>query len=262
MADQLKKLFYNKKFIDSADGSSIAEWKIAPWKVFGLILSLSVAMILLYAFAFTKDTVSFLSNVLFYTIVLLITIAGIWLLGNKLLSLKQRLTYFLIAFALIWLLYWVLSIVFGYVHLINFYIGGYALWVIITLLAFLGAKRIDGQIDRNDILFSLLVLAVFIGANVPMTTNGTTSDFTISHITEFNELEAIPITVTYGDIPSAHYAQVKWTNNSVTENVNIGYDTVSNHTSTRTFTFTSSHSAGFLENIDGIITKILTLVKF
>lgn len=197
MPGQLKKLFYNKRLIDSPDGTTLAEWKIAPWKVFAVFITLAVAMIILYAFLFTKDTQNFLGNVIFYAIVIILVIAAVWILGNKAIAAKQRITYFLIAFILLWVMYWVLSVVFSYAGLMDFYLGGYALWVILSLLAFMGAKRIDNNIDKNDVLFALLVFLVFVGANIPMTTAGT-----------------------------------------------------------------PPHAAGFLENIDGIITKILSVVKF
>ena len=258
---QIRKLFYNKQFVDKGGGQTIAEWKIAPWKVFAFFISLAVAMILIYAFFFTKDTQNFLGNVLFYSIVLVLSIAAIWLVGNKAISMKQRLTYFIIAFILIWLMYWVFSVIFGYTGLMKFYMGGYILWVIISIMAFMGAKRIDNHLDRNDVLFSLLVLAVFIGANIPMTSTATSDTFTLENISSFTEIDHQPAMVTYGDIPSQHYASVVCRVNNVTETVTIGFDAVQNQTATRTFTYSESRSAGFLENIDGIITKMLSVVK-
>jgi hypothetical protein len=261
MSQQIKKLFYNKNYIDSPDGTKIADWKIAPWKVFTFFITLAVAMILIYAFFFTKDTQNFLGSVLFYSILLILTVAAIWLIGSKAVSMKQRLTYFLIMFIVLWLSYWILSLLFDYTHLLKFYMGGYILWIILSVMAFMGAKLIIDikQVERAHVLFVFLVLAVFIGANIPMTSTGTTDTYTLTHITAFNEL-SLPSHVSYGDIPSQHYAQVIFTNDNVTENVNIGYDTMSNGT-TRTFTYSTSHSTGFLENVDGIISKILSVIK-
>jgi len=174
MAQQLKKLFYNKQFVDKPDGTTLAEWKISPWKIFAVLLSLVIAVIFIYGWFFTANKQDFYGNVLFYAIILAIAVLGIWIVGKKAWDFKQRVTYFLIAFILIWVFYWVLSLVFDYVKLggVTFHMGGTTLWVIISLLAFLGAKRIDSQIDRNDVFFALLVLVVIIGANIPMNANG------------------------------------------------------------------------------------------
>jgi len=172
MAQQLKKLFYNKQFVDKPDGTTLAEWKISPWKIFAVLLSLVIAVIFIYGWFFTANKQDFYGNVLLYAIILAITILGIWILGKKAWDFKQRVTYFLIAFILIWVFYWVLSLVFDYTGLMKFHMGGPALWTIISLLAFMGAKRIDSNIDRNDIFFGFLVLVILIGANIPMNATG------------------------------------------------------------------------------------------
>lgn len=172
MAGQLKKLFYNKRFIDSPDGNAIAEWKIAPWKVFGISLALIVLLIVVYGWFFTANKQDFFGNVIFYAIVIVLAIVGIWIAGKKAMDFKQRITYFLIAFILIWVFYWVLSLLFSYAGMLSFYMGGPALWTIISLLSFLGAKRIDGELDKNDIFFGCLVLLVILGANIPMNATG------------------------------------------------------------------------------------------
>jgi CDP-diglyceride synthetase len=172
MPGQLKKLFYNKTFVDNPDGATLAQWKISPWKIFALLLSLVIAVIFVYGWFFTSNKQDFYGNILFYAIILAIAILGIWIVGKKAWDFKQRVTYFLIAFILIWVFYWVLSLVFSYVHLMTFHMGGTTLWVIISLLAFLGAKRIDGSLDRNDVFFGFLVFLVCIGGNIPMNANG------------------------------------------------------------------------------------------
>lgn len=172
MAQQLKKLFYNKQFVDKPDGTTLAEWKISPWKIFAVLLSLVIAVIFIYGWFFTANKQDFYGNVVLYAIILAIAILGIWILGKKAWDFKQRVTYFLIAFILIWVFYWVLSLVFDYTGLMKFHMGGPALWTIISLLAFMGAKRIDSNIDRNDIFFGFLVLVILIGANIPMNATG------------------------------------------------------------------------------------------
>jgi hypothetical protein len=170
MAQQFKKLLYNKHFTDSG---GLAKWKLAPWKVFGIFLLLSIASILLYAFFFTKDPRATLGNVLFYAIILIIAILAIYLVGNKAWSVKNRIAYFLITFIVLWVVYFVMYLVFGYVG-IKFYIGGYALWTIIAILAGLGGSKylFDNEINRKDFIFAGLVFIVFLGANLPMNSTG------------------------------------------------------------------------------------------
>jgi len=172
MAQQLKKLFYNKQLVDKPDGTTLAEWKISPWKIFAVLLSLVIAVIFIYGWFFTANKQDFYGNVLFYAIVIVCVVLAIWIIGRKAWDFKQRVTYFLIAFILIWVFYWAMSLAFDYTHLMKFHMGGSTLWVIISLLAFMGAKRIDSQIDRNDVFFAFLVLVVIIGANIPMNATG------------------------------------------------------------------------------------------
>jgi len=175
MSQQLKKLLYNKSFVDAPEGGHIAEWKISPWKVFALFIVFLILAVFVYGWVFTEDRQNFFGNIVFYSIVLVLVIFGLWFAGKTAWSFKQRITYFLIAFILLWFLYWILAIAFdalGNPGGLDFHVGGSTLWVVLSLLAFIGAKRIDKHIDRNDMFFGLLVLAVFIGANIPMNDTG------------------------------------------------------------------------------------------
>jgi len=42
----------------------------------------------------------------------------------------------------------------------------------VAILAGLGAKRIDGNLDRHDVGFALLVFIILLGANIPLNQNG------------------------------------------------------------------------------------------
>ena len=172
MSKQLKKLVYDKHFIDTADGATIAEWKISPWKMALIFFGLVVASILVYAQFFTKDPQNFLGNVLFYAIILILAIVGIWLVGGKAWSIKNRIAYFLLTFIILWVVYFGMSLLFGYFGF-NFYIGGYALWAIISILAGWGSTKLfDKEINRMDVFFALVVFLVFVGANLPMNETG------------------------------------------------------------------------------------------
>lgn len=171
MANQLKKLLYSKRFTDSAEGK-IAEWKVSQWKAFFLFLALSVLSIIVYAFFFTKDPHAFLGNMMFYAIVLILAIVAIWLVGSKAWSLKNRIAYFLLTFIVLWVIYYVMSLVFGYLGL-KFYIGGYALWCVISILSGWGSTKLfDNELNRKDVFFILVVFLIFVGSNLPMNSTG------------------------------------------------------------------------------------------
>lgn len=170
MGQQLRKLLYNKQFVDSG---GLAKWKLSQWKVFGIFLSLSIVSILLYAFFFTKDPSATLGNVLFYAIVLILAILAIWIVGNKAWSVKNRIAYFILTFIVLWVVYFVMSLAFGYIGL-KFYIGGYILWIILSILSAWGSSGFlfDKEINRKDFIFLGVVVVVFLGANIPMTSTG------------------------------------------------------------------------------------------
>lgn len=172
MADQFKKLLYNKHFTDSPDGGHLAEWKISQWKAFFLFLALSILSIIVYAFFFTKDPHAFLGNAMFYVIVLILAIVALWLVGSKAWSLKNRIAYFLLTFIVLWVAYFAMSLVFGYLGL-KFFIGGYALWIIISILSFWGSNKLfDSEINRKDAFFILVCGLIFLGSNLPMNSTG------------------------------------------------------------------------------------------
>jgi len=165
---QWRKLFYTKHYSDQHG----VIWKISTWKVFFILIAIAVALIIIYGFFFTSDTGTFLGDILFYSIVLIIAVAILWLTATTAIKFKKIITGFFIAFILILAFYWVLSLVFGYTGLLEFHMGGYSLWVLISILSLMGARRIDGSLDKNDVGYGLLVLIVLIGANIPITETG------------------------------------------------------------------------------------------
>jgi len=165
---QWRKLFYTKHLSDQYG----VVWKISTWKVFFILIAIAVALIIIYAFLFTSDAGVFLGDILFYSIVIILAVAFLWLTANTAIKSKKIITGFFIAFILILVLYWVLSLVFGYFGWIEFHMGGYSLWVLISILALMGARRIDGSLDKNDVGYGLLVFIVLLGANIPITDTG------------------------------------------------------------------------------------------
>ena len=168
---QTKKLLYNKRFIDNGSGETIAEWKLSPLKVFGVLIAVAITLTVVYAYFFTENPGDFMGNLLFYSIIILVVIAILWITANTAMKAKSRIQGFLIAFILILVFYWALSVVFGHFNILTFHMEGYALWIIISALAFMGTKRLDGNLDRNDVFFGLLVFIVLVGANIPINNN-------------------------------------------------------------------------------------------
>lgn len=173
MPGQLKKLFYNKTFTDSPDGGSLAKWKMSPVKIIVLSIALAILSIILYAYFFTKDPQNFLGNMMFYAVVLIIAVLVLWIVGNKAWTLKNRIAYFLLTFIILWVAYFAMSLIFGYLGM-KFYIGGYALWSIIAVLSFWGSSGFlfDKEINRKDFIYLGVVAVVFLGANITMNSTG------------------------------------------------------------------------------------------
>jgi len=169
-----KKLLFDKKLTDIAPGQTIAQWKINPWKLFAIMIASAVFLIVIYGTFFIqpKGKGDFYGSIIFYVIVILVAIAIIWIVFMKALNFKKIIYGFFLGFILILVLYWILGAILGYFHLMKFQMGGYALWIMITILAGIGAKRIDGDLDKKDVGFGLLVFLVVIGANLPITAQG------------------------------------------------------------------------------------------
>lgn len=172
MKQHLKKLLYTKHFADSSEGETIAEWRLSPWKVFFALLAVMIFLIIFYAYVFTSDPKQFLGDVVFYSIIIVSAIAVLWAIGSTVIKGRRLISGFFIAFILILTFYWMLGAILSYFNILQFHMGGYALWVLMTILAGLGAKRIDGNLDRNDVGFGLLVFVIMIGANIPLNSNG------------------------------------------------------------------------------------------
>lgn len=173
MAEQFKKLLYNKHFVDSSDGGHLARWKISPAKIFIFFMALAILSVIIYAYVFTPNPQNTLGSAMFYAIIIILAIVALWLVGNKAWSLKNRIAYFLLTFIILWVVYFVMSLVFGYLGL-TFYMGGYALFAIIAILASLGSSGFlfDKEINRKDFIFFGVVVLIFLGSNLPMNSTG------------------------------------------------------------------------------------------
>lgn len=168
---QFKKLAFNKTFVDDGQGGSLAMWKLSPWKIFTIMIAIAIGLTIIYAYYYTPDPRDFMGTLIFYAIVIALVIAVIFFTAGSMGKFRGIATGFLIAFILILVVYWVSGLIFNYFFDLEFH-NGYTLWVVISALAYMGAKRIDGNLDRHDVLYGLLVFLVLLGANIPINNTG------------------------------------------------------------------------------------------
>jgi hypothetical protein len=168
----LKKIFYNKTYTDYGTGEKIAKWTLSPWKVFIFFLTIAFLFTIIYGYYFSGDPPSFFGNLLFYIIIIIIAIAIIYVLASTVSKFRKLFFGFVISLVLIFVVYWGVGLLFHYTGLIeNWHMGGYTLWILLVGLAGMGAKNIDGDLDKKDVFFGLLVLLVIIGVNIPFANN-------------------------------------------------------------------------------------------
>lgn len=168
MKGQLKKLFFDKRFVDTPGGEASAEWRLSPWKIFACLIAGFISLIVLYAFFATPEPSDFLGNMLFYAIVIVGAIAVLWIAGAAAYKSRKLIAGFFIAFILILTFYWFLGFLLGHFGIMSFHMGGWSLWFFITVISSIGANRIDGSLDRNDVFYGILVFLLCIGANIPV----------------------------------------------------------------------------------------------
>jgi len=163
---QIKKLAFNKTFSDTKG----VIWKISPTKVLLWMLAITIILILTFSF-FQEDQFSYLRNVLFYSIIIMIIMMIAWIVAMFVLKSRKLFIGFIIAWILILGLYIVLGAVFSFVGWMDFHYG-LTVWIVISCLAALGAKRIDQNLDKNDVFYGMLVLIVLVVGNVPIFESG------------------------------------------------------------------------------------------
>lgn len=163
---QWKKLFFNRHLSDTKGVS----WKLSPTKVLLWMLAITIILILIFSY-FQEDQASYLRNVLFYSIIIMFIMMIAWIVAMFVLKSRKLFIGFIIAWILILGLYMALGAVFSFVGWMDFHYG-FTVWIVISCLAGLGAKRIDGNLDKNDVFFGMLVLIVLIIGNVPIFESG------------------------------------------------------------------------------------------
>lgn len=159
---QLRKIFYNKEYSDEKG----VIWKLSTWKILAWMIAIMLILIIFYSF-FIDEQTAFLKEMLFYSIMTIIIIMIVWVIGNIILKGRKIFIGFILAWILIFSFYVITGAIFAYVNLMNFHYGA-SVWIIITCLAFLGARRLDSNLDKNDFFFGLLVVIVLIMGNAPV----------------------------------------------------------------------------------------------
>ena len=159
---QWRKLVYNKTFSD-VEG---VKWRLSSWKVALWMIAILLIFIALFSF-FQEDQGDFLRDIFFYGIITMIVVLIAWIASNFIWKARKLFTGFLLAWILIFSLYIALGAIFSYINWMDFHFG-FSVWIIITCLAGLGSKRIDGSLDKNDVGYGLLVLIILVMGNVPV----------------------------------------------------------------------------------------------
>lgn len=163
---QWRKLFFNKHLSDTQG----VIWKLSTWKVVVWLMVILISLIVLYSF-FVESQMDFIRGVIFYAIITVIVIAIVWVAVGIFGKSRKVFTGFILAWILILGLYMFLGFIFSIAGIMEFHYG-FTTWTVITFLSLLGAKRIDGSLDKNDVGYGLLVLLILVIGNVPIFENG------------------------------------------------------------------------------------------
>ena len=160
----LKKLLFTKKLTDYGDYKWAFSYnKAMAWSIVFLIL-----FIFIYGFFIAENTHEFFGRVLFIAILICIAIFLILLAVGSIKKSKKFIGKFLLLIVGIIFAYYVIGIIFSQ-YLWGFY-SGYSTWLLIVALAGYGASRdyiFNGNLDRHDIFYCLLIFICFVGANIP-----------------------------------------------------------------------------------------------
>lgn len=162
---QWKKLIFTKHHSDKFG----AVWKISTWKVFIWMMVALGILVILYSFL-VENQAAFFQDVIFYAIVTVIIVAVVWVGVGIFSKGKKIFIGFILAWILILGLYIFLAFIFSFIGIT--YHFGFSTWSVITFLALIGAKRIDGNLDKQDLGYGLLVLLILVIGNYPIFENG------------------------------------------------------------------------------------------
>ena len=165
---QIKKLAFNKYLSDEKG----VTWKLSTWKVTFWLIGIIVSLIIIFSF-FQEDQGIFLKDVLFYGIITMILILVIWIVAAFVMKSRKIFFRFLVGWILLLGLYAGMGFICEMTGLYpNGFHYGFATWMLLSTLA-ISAKNIgDGNIDRKDLFFCMLVFVIFFIANAPIFSGG------------------------------------------------------------------------------------------
>ncbi len=161
---QWRKLIFTKEHSDTYG----SVWRLSTWKVAGWLIALLLLLILAYSF-FTPNQQGYLTDVLFYAIILVAVILILWFVSNLFWKTRRFIAWFLISLVLIFVFYIAMGFAFSFIGWEFDY--GLLTWLIITTFAGIAAalkSKKDEQIDRVDVFFVFLVFLVLVGGNAPV----------------------------------------------------------------------------------------------
>jgi hypothetical protein len=165
---QWKKLFFNKYLSDTKG----VGWKLSPIKVFLWMLAITIVLILTFSY-FQEDQFSYLQNVLFYSIVIMIIMMIVWVVAIFVLKSRKLFVQFLIGWILILGLYWVLGMACQVIGLFpNGFHYGTCTYVLISALALMAKNIGDQSLDKRDVFYAMLVFIIIFIANAPIFSDG------------------------------------------------------------------------------------------
>ena len=164
----LKKLLFTKKITDYGEYKwAFSFGKAMAWSLFFLVLFL-----LIYGFFIAEDTHEFFGRVLFVAILICIVVFCILLSVGSIKKARKFVGKFFLLTVCIIFAYYVIGLVISQ-WLWSFY-SGYSTWLLIVALAGYGATRdyiFNGNLDRHDVFYCLLIFIAFLGANMPFYQN-------------------------------------------------------------------------------------------
>jgi len=166
----LRKLLFTKKFSDYEG----YKWTFSVYKAIAWCIVILVVSIILYGMFIAGNSKEFFGNVLFYTILISIALIVLLFISGTLKKFRTVMTRFFILIIIITFVYAILGIIFKTFTNMTFYVG-YSTWILLTVLAGWGAKNdkvFNGNLDRHDVFYSLVIFVAMVGANFPITSDG------------------------------------------------------------------------------------------
>ncbi|MBE3123000.1 MAG: hypothetical protein IMZ53_10890 [Thermoplasmata archaeon] len=162
---QWRKLIFTKEHSDTYG----AVWKISAWKGLFWILSILIILIIIYSFSVQNQT-GYFQNTIFYAILTMVVILAIWVAGNFIWKAREFVIGFLLALPIIFVFYAGMGFILSFIGWHFNY--GPVTWIMIVAVSMMGARRLDGSLDKKDLFFGIMVFIIFVGGNAPVFENG------------------------------------------------------------------------------------------